>query len=136
MKNFRNYVHFANMLSFFDTHQAHFEILKFLEIFISCCKTACFWGTLKNSNFWNENVFFVCHMSAYNYQTRFWHFRYQSVVSNKNFGLRTCGTQNWAKNRIFCDFSWNFWLKFFENLKISKCAWCVSKNFNIFVKCT
>ena len=36
----------------------------------------------------------VCHMSANTYQVRFYHFRYQSVVSNKIFDFRTCGTQN------------------------------------------
>ena len=33
MKNFRSYVHFANILRFFDTHQANFKILRFSKIF-------------------------------------------------------------------------------------------------------
>jgi len=31
--SFRNYVHFTKILKFFDTHQAHFEILRFSKIF-------------------------------------------------------------------------------------------------------
>ena len=31
--SFRNYVHFTKILKFFDTHQAHFEILRFSKNF-------------------------------------------------------------------------------------------------------
>ena len=49
----------------------------------------------------------MCHLSANTYQVRFYHFRYQSVVSNNFFDFRTCGTQNWAKLVIIQ----NFWKK-------------------------
>ena len=57
-------------------------------------------------------------MSVYKYQMIFWHFIYRSVVADKNFDIQTCGTENLAKNRVFCDFSWDFWLKNSKNPKI------------------
>ena len=91
-------------------HVAHKIELNWWHIkktFKLACEPAFFFDRPKISASEGKIKKKMCHMSANTYQVVFYHFRYQSVVSNKIFDFRTCGTQNWAQ---FVTIE-NFWKK-------------------------